>query len=400
MSKIHPTNNYVVVYTNRKVSNNIEDPENNIDVNKRKKLDIDGDGDVDFKDIMLLSKNKLKFISYLFDVSIDNIPWGAILSLIITCIASSIIFSNLLSCQNTVEKYFNISTFTNYLTICLFSIILLQLAVLLHGISVCILESSRECCKVKQVGCGCQQHSKKCISGCRCCQKCTRIGCQSLWAIFGTMFLLITYVFSLAQVCFSVLSTLSSYLFTQTCHSFSRLIENLISDGYKYIAEAKIYLQQADQTALEFLNKYHEFVNIQEEFTKSALGELNQVSSPTFVDNPKKELIIWDKQGEFGRKLTENTFNPELEIAKGRSFISVLNQTILETETNLVYYESQFENIKEVCFDYSSMYDNFYYIMIGCMMIAFSQLIIFAVHNKYFTIWNYEVKLIKNKIYN
>ena len=53
MSKIYPINNYVVVYTNRKVSNNIEDPENNIDINKRKKLDIDGDGDVDFKDIML-----------------------------------------------------------------------------------------------------------------------------------------------------------------------------------------------------------------------------------------------------------------------------------------------------------------------------------------------------------
>ena len=54
MSKIYPINNYVVVYTNRKVSNNIEDTENNIDVNKRKKLDIDGDGDVDFKDIMFI----------------------------------------------------------------------------------------------------------------------------------------------------------------------------------------------------------------------------------------------------------------------------------------------------------------------------------------------------------
>lgn len=396
MSKIMPVNNYIVVYNS---SNKNSDLENNVD-NNRKKLDIDGDGDIDFKDVMLLSKNKLRLISYLFDVSIDNIPWGAIVSLVITCVASSIIFTNLTSCQHTVEKYVNMDTFINYLTYCLLGIILIQVAVLLHGISVCILESSRECCKVKQVGCGCQQYSKKCVSRCRCCQKCTRIGFQSLWAIFGTALLLLTYFFSIAQLCISVLSTLSSYLFTQTCHSFSKLIEDLISTSNQYISEAKVYLQQADQTAIDFLNKYHEFVSIQDTFQQSAMGELSQVASPTIVDQPNKELILWNNEINFGRRLSDEVFNPELEIAKGRSFISVLNQTILETETQIVYYEKQFEIIKEVCFDYSSMYDNFYYIMIGCLLIAFSQLIIFAVHNKYFTIWNYEVKLIKNKIYN
>jgi hypothetical protein len=401
MPKIYPEKTYVVIYTNREQENSIEEGENMENKkNKTKGMDIDGDGDVDFKDMLLFAKSKIKFISYLYDVSIDNIPWGAILSLIITVIASSIILTNLSSCQQTVEKYFSMSTFSNYLTTSLVGIILLQIAVLLHGISVCILESSRECCKVKQIGCRCKQYSKKCLTKCLCCQKITRIGCQSFWGIFGTLLLLITYFFSLAQICISVISTLSSYLFTQSCNSFSNIIKNLIDNGYQYIAEAKVYLQQGDQIALDFLTKYHEFINLQETFTNSAMGQLNQVSTPTVVDNPKPEITIWKKESSFGRQLAANDFNPELEIAKGRSFISVLNQTILETESQLIYYESQFEKVKEVCFDYSSMYDNFYYIMIGCLMIAFSQLIIFAVHNKYFTIWNYEVKLINNRIYS
>ena len=409
MPKIYPEKTYVVVYSkkneDRKIEKyvntevNIITEVNNIeDVEMDSGRDSDSDRDSDFKDMILYAKGKIKFISYLYDVSIDNIPWGAILSLIITSIASSIILSNLSQCQKTVEKYFSMSTFSNYLASCLIGIILLQVAVLLHGISVCILESARECCKIKETGCRCNKYSKRCLTRWLCCQKITRIGCQSFWGIFGTISLLITYFFSLLIMCISVISTLTSYLFTQSCNSFSNIIKNLIDNGYQYIAEARIYLKQGDNITLNFLAKYHEFVNIQDTFTNSAMGELNQVASPTFIDKPNSK-IVWSEDISLGRKLSDTAFNPELEIAKGRSFIAVLNQTIIETEKQLFYYEKSFLKAKEVCYDYSSMYDNFYYIMIGCLMIAFSQLIIFSVHNKYFTIWNYEVKLIKNRIY-
>ena len=50
---------------------------------------------------------------------------------------------------------------------------------------------------------------------------------------------------------------------------------------------------------------------------------------------------------------------------------------------------------ESVCYDYSNIYDSLYLISIGTGLLLLAQFIMFAVHYKYFSVWNYEVKLTK-----
>ena len=101
---------------------------------------------------------------------------------------------------------------------------------------------------------------------------------------------------------------------------------------------------------------------------------------------------------EHGRKLT--VFNPTESIAEGKSVIWTLNQTIIDTEKQINYYETQLHNSINFCNDYSNIYDSLYMVSIGTVLLLVAHFIIFAVHNKYFTAWNYEMRLLKNKDYD
>ena len=64
-----------------------------------------------------------------------------------------------------------------------------------------------------------------------------------------------------------------------------------------------------------------------------------------------------------------------------------------EQQTNYI-----FELVKtrvEICYDYASIYDNLYMITIGSGLILISHFVMFAVHYKYFSVWNYEVRLVE-----
>ena len=58
-----------------------------------------------------------------------------------------------------------------------------------------------------------------------------------------------------------------------------------------------------------------------------------------------------------------------------------------------MYYEEQYTIVEQYCFDFASLYTAFYYILIASLFLLASELIIFAVHTKYFSAWNYEVQL-------
>ena len=64
------------------------------------------------------------------------------------------------------------------------------------------------------------------------------------------------------------------------------------------------------------------------------------------------------------------------------------------------YYESELQKSVEFCNDYSSIYDSLYMVSVATVLLLVAHFIIFAVHNKYFTAWNYEARLIKNKDYD
>ena len=61
---------------------------------------------------------------------------------------------------------------------------------------------------------------------------------------------------------------------------------------------------------------------------------------------------------EHGRKLT--VFNPTQSIAEGKSVIWTLNQTIIDTEKQINYYETQLQHSINFCNDYSNIYESLY----------------------------------------
>ena len=90
-------------------------------------------------------------------------------------------------------------------------------------------------------------------------------------------------------------------------------------------------------------------------------------------------------------------FDPEHEIKNGRSIISTLNETIFQSEAQLVYYEEQLEVVEGYCIDFGALYTAFLYILIAAFCLLISELIMFAVHTKYFSSWKYEVLLMEQE---
>ena len=116
-------------------------------------------------------KNKMKYLSYLYDTSVGNFPVGATIGLVITITSTIMIGVNFTTCQNILLKYnSNLSDMATYLYILLGCLITLHTAVLSHGIAVGILETSRELYRAKEVGCYfccCKKKSTKCGLYCR-----------------------------------------------------------------------------------------------------------------------------------------------------------------------------------------------------------------------------------------
>ena len=151
------------------------------------------------------------------------------------------------------------------------------------------------------------------------------------------------------------------------------------------------------------------FSQIQNNFLNSGMGQIMSVESPTYIEGPEqkalwmpeepghKDYIPQENCNCFRNLMSYNTtnFDPIQQIADGRSIISILNESIFQTESQIQYYGEQLSTAEAVCYDYSGLYDYLYLITLGAGLLLISQFIMFAVHYKYFSVWNYEVKLIK-----
>lgn len=358
--------------------------------------DTSSDESYDFKEL----QNKMKYLSYLYDTSIGNFPIGATIGLILTIISTIMIGVNFSTCQSILFKYnSNLSNMATYLYIVLGCLITLHTAVLSHGIAVGVLETSRELYKAKEVGCYfccCKKKSTKCGLYCRKIQKCNQVTCQIVWAIIGTVFMFLFYLFTIGLSITSSISTIVSYLLLKTCSLYSDFIDQSIKSARDYVSQAKGYIGQADNVTTQFLYSYNKFVDLQQSFKNSAMNQINTIETNSYVGETK--WMPEKYHDNCGRRLT--MFDPKDSIAQGKSVLWTLNETIYNTENQINYYESELQKSVEFCNDYSSIYDSLYMVSVATVLLLVAHFIIFAVHNKYFTAWNYEARLIKNKDYD
>ena len=384
---------------------------NNPQKRKIKKYTLfDSDNDsIDFEEIKKGTKKCLKTTSFLYDVTLDNIPFGAIGGLVITVIACFNISYGLQGCQNILIKYnSNMGSYLSYFVAALISYLVIHSGVLLHGVSVCSLESSRECCHKKEAGCYyccCKDKNSETGKKCRVYQSCAQIGCQLFWGVFGTVAMTALYFSSIAMLVFSSISTIVSYILDKSCYLYTQKMNLLVNKTNNYLVQAKQQLVNADSTAVNILAQYNSFVDLRQDFENSAMGQVINISNPPYMepmdDGTKTKFWAPEKYhhgcDNMGRRLTESMFNPTVEIAKGRSVIDTLNVSIAETEIQYQYYQQQAKVVETACYDLAGIYDSLYLILIGVLLLLISSYIMFAVHYKYFSAWNYEMQLIKKE---
>ena len=377
-------------------------------------FDYDDDGIIEIEDVSNRCKSCFKTMSFIYDVSLDNIPLGAIIGLIITIIATIFISDGVNNSSAIILKYNsneNLQNFIKYYSFSLAAFIILHSCVLLHGCSITALETSRELYQTEEVGCYscCKNKKSKLGSCCRCFQKCAQISTQVIWGTWGTLCMFVFYFFAISFFVISILSTTTSYYLTKTCSIFSNAIFQYKSSALLYIKEARSYINSADAIALTILSKYNKWINIQKNFLNSGMGQIMSVEAPTYIESPEQKALWMPEEPGYKNYSPENNcncfrnlmsynttnFDPIQQIADGRSIISILNESIFQTESQIQYYGEQLSVAETVCYDYSGLYDYLYLITLGAGLLLISQFIMFAVHYKYFSVWNYEVKLIK-----
>ena len=231
-----------------KNSNNSDNSNDSYDLEDNKKkfslFDYDKDGTVELKDIFNKCNSWLGYISFLYDVSLDNLPLGSIIGLTLTIVSTFLISTGMSNSISIILKYNEnekITYFINYYSLSLICFIILHVCVLLHGISICTLETSRELCQRSEVGCYlcCCKDKKTCFGKfCRSYQKCARVSVQAVWGVVGTLFMFIFYFLSISYFVFSTLSTTVSYYLKKTCKIFSNTINfyksNDLEDALKW----------------------------------------------------------------------------------------------------------------------------------------------------------------------
>ena len=369
----------------------------------RKIFDFDGDGKVELSDAYNNCKGCFKTLSYVYDVSLDNLPGGSIIGLTLTFIATFLITNGLYTTKAVMSEYININSISKmeyFYNIGLICFILLHSCILLHGISIFCLETSRELCQAKEVGCYCccKNKNSKLGKGCRIFQKCSQVSTQVIWGLIGTILMIIFYGISILFFVFSSISVQTSFFLKNSCVIFTQIIYDAKNKSLIYIQQAKNHVNSADSVALMILSEYNAWINLKQKFLDSGMGQMNNSYTPLEYENTE----LWQPEKPhyhhhgFKRQLTtENEFNPIKNIADGRSVLTTLNESIYETEKQIEYYTTQFNFAEKVCYDYGGLYDEFYMIAIGAALLLLSHFIMFAVHYKYFSVFNYEARLIK-----
>ena len=401
MSTVVPVTTYDTESYDSSLSDKIEKGLENGKEKIKKLMDWDLDGKIEINDAIMHCKECFGTLSWFYDVSIDNLPGGSILGMILTIFSSIIISTSLVTSSVIITKYVpqeELSNFEYFYTVSIVSFIILHMAVLLHGFSIMSLETSREF-GAKEIGCYCCCKDKKSRLGkcCRVFQSCSQKSIQIVWGVIGTVLMIIFYGYSIGMFVTSTVTLGTSYYTKQSCDSFSRMIDHAKNQSVYYIAEAKQHVNSADNVALMILSQYNGIVNMKERYLDSGLGQVDTTKDT--ITNPGSEMFKENMymSKKIGRSLSNGDFNPLQKISEGRSILSTLNSSIYESEKQVEYYSTLLDYAEKICYDYGSLSDEFYLIAVGAGLLLVSHFIMFAAHYKYFTVWNYEAKLIRLK---
>ena len=139
MSRVVPVTTYETESDDSSLSDIIEKNLENGKAKIKKLMDWDLDGKIEINDAIMHSKQCFGTLSWLYDVSIDNLPGGSILGMILTIFSSIIISTSLVTSSVIIKKYVpqeELSNFEYFYTVSIVSFIILHMAVLLHGISI------------------------------------------------------------------------------------------------------------------------------------------------------------------------------------------------------------------------------------------------------------------------
>ena len=203
------------------------------------------------------------------------------------------------------------------------------------------------------------------------------------------------YGVSIVFFVFSNISVHTSLFLKNSCGIFIGIVYDAKNKSLKYIELAKKHINSADNVALMILSEYNAWLNLKQTFLDNGMGQMNETYTPLEYKNTELWVPERPNKLEFDRKLSvTNEFNPIKSIAEGRSVLFTLNKSIYETEKQILYYDTQFNIVEKVCYDYAGLYDNFILILIGSGILLLSHFLVFATHYKYFSVWNYEVKLL------
>ncbi len=353
-------------------------------------FDWDGDGKIEIDDMKVNCEICMNFISYIYDVSVDNLPMGSFIGMFITISGISLILNGVTASSDILLKYNeDLYLFKQYYYTSVISFLLLHTAVLLYGISIFILETRREACQIEEVGCYCCCKKKsKLRSICKCFQSCAQKSVQTAWGVIGTSLMFIFYFLIIGFFIVSLSSTSVSFFLNNSCDGFSNMIVRYKNVSLDYIQDAKMHVNSADSTALMIIGKYNKCMNMKTQYIDHGFGRIYEKDQFTFMEGP-------ERRQKFVPDEPNLNYNPMEKLAEGREVLAVLNETIYQTELQINYYDEQLTIFKKICYDYASIYDNLYMITIGSGLILISHFVMFAVHYKYFSVWNYEVRLVE-----
>ena len=345
---------------------------------------------------------RMKLLTWCYESSVGAWPLGATLGLGITIFGTSLTSLGMYSISELAYKYDESGLVNEYLSYYILASILFigtHSAVFLHGLSTGILKWQHRCCQKRSasMNCACCEQGRHCACFCRGLEKCAQRGCQVLWALLGTALLFVIYIVGLVLMVASTVTSALSWGLHNSCRIFSGVIDSYIVAVKHYIALAKASLARGDSTMAEVLQQYQDWQNIQTQFSNSGVATLATVvpvHTQSTIDAPKPIV--------FGRRLSgvppgRMLFDPEHEIKNGRSIISTLNETIFQSEAQIIYYEEQVGVVEGYCVDFGALYTAFLYILVAAFCLLISELIMFAVHTKYFSSWKYEVLLMEQE---
>jgi hypothetical protein len=328
-----------------------------------------------------------KLYSKMYDVSLDNLPLSSLLSFIMTVIAVIFCCFHLNKIELSFHKYNINNNYKDHYTYILFIIICIHLLSFVHSLSISIIETIREWQFIKCKKC-CRKYKK--IIKSETFQHKYEIY-QVIWGVIGTISLFTSYIIIVFSLIISSITTIIVYILKYSCQELSIKLDLFVNTSHAYIKKAKYQLKYANNVTDNIFSEYQKIVNLHEVYQESSLQTVNEIYT---VSNE----IEYNQNEIYQRRLLQQTFNPELEMAKGKNYLQILNQTIIYSENNIKHYIAYGRYYEEVCYDFGNLYDHFYYIFISFALLVISSYFIFANHYKYFCVYHYIINLAKNDI--